>query len=100
MLVNNKGNFSYEAAGIVLIPGTNKVDEKDFERFLAHPLMAKLDQRGEFIYEKGKPSARDVIALVEDTFDIDMLEAMKEEEDRKTVIEAINKRIEELKNPE
>ncbi|USK71757.1 hypothetical protein [Peribacillus asahii] len=97
MLVNNKGNFSYEAAGVVLIPGTNKVDEKEFEKFLAHPLMAKLDQQGEFIYEKGKQSAKDVIALVEDTFDMDTLEAMKAEDDRKTVQEAIDKRIAELK---
>jgi len=97
MLVNNKGNFSYEAAGVVLIPGTNKVDEKEFEKFLAHPLMAELDQRGEFVYEKGKTSAKDVIALVEDAYDVDMLEAMKAEDDRKTVIEAIDKRIAELK---
>jgi len=97
MLVNNKGNFSYEAAGVVLIPGTNKVDEKEFEKFLAHPLMAELDQRGEFVYEKGKTSAKDVIALVEDAYDVDMLEAMKDDEDRKTVLEAIDKRIAELK---
>ena len=97
MLVNNKGDFSYEAAGVVLIPGTNKVDEKEFEKFLAHPLMAELDQRGEFVYEKGKTSAKDVIALVEDAYDVDMLEAMKAEDDRKTVIEAIDKRIAELK---
>ncbi|RID87060.1 hypothetical protein D1953_07010 [Peribacillus asahii] len=97
MLVNNKGNFSYEAAGVVLIPGTNKVGEKEFEKFLAHPLMAELDQRGEFVYEKGKTSAKDVIALVEDAYDVDMLEVMKAEEDRKTVLEAIDKRIAELK---
>ncbi|MFJ8245183.1 hypothetical protein [Peribacillus asahii] len=97
MLVNNKGNFSYEAAGVVLIPGTNKVDEKEFEKFLAHPLMAELDQRGEFVYEKGKTFAKDVIALVEDAYDVDMLEAMKDDEDRKTVLEAIDKRIAELK---
>ncbi|MED4455910.1 hypothetical protein [Metabacillus fastidiosus] len=97
MLVNNKGNFSYEAEGVVLIPGTNKVDEKAFEKFLEHPLMAELDEQGIFVY--GRSSAKDAIALVEDTFDIDTLEAMKADEDRKTVIEAIDKRIEELTNP-
>lgn len=97
MLVNNKGDFSYEAAGVVLIPGTNKVDEKDFEKFLSHPLMAKLDRKGEFVYEKGKASAKEIIALIEDTFDIDTLESIKESEDRKTVLDAIDKRIAELK---
>lgn len=99
MLVQNKGNHSYQANGLTLIPGTNKVDEKDFEKFISHPLMAHLNQQGEFVYEKGKPNAKDTIALIEDTFDIDTLEAMKAEEDRKTVLDAIDKRIEELKNP-
>ncbi|MGE7121808.1 hypothetical protein ACQKIC_16450 [Peribacillus sp. NPDC046944] len=97
MLVNNKGNFSYEAAGVVLIPGTNKVEEKDFEKFLTHPLMAKLDRNGEFVYEKGKSSAKEIISLIEDTFDIETLVSIKESEDRKTVLDAIDKRIGELK---
>lgn len=100
MLVQNKGNFSYQANGLTLIPGTNRVKEEDFEKFISHPLMTHLNEQGEFFYEKGKPSAKDAISLVEDTFDIDTLEKMKTEEDRKTVREAINKRIEELKNPE
>jgi len=102
MLVQNKGNYSYEANGLTLVPGTNKVDEKDFERFLAHPLMQHLNKKGEFAYDsdKTRPSAKDAIAMIEDAFDIDMLEALKAEEDRKTVLDAINKRIEELENPE
>lgn len=98
MLVNNKGNHSYEANGVVLNIGTNNVDENDLQTFLDHPLMAKLDKQGVFVY--GKTSAKDTISLVEDTFDIDTLEKMKADEDRKTVLDAIDKRIEELKNPE
>lgn len=99
MLVQNKGNHSYQANGLTLIPGTNKVEEQDFEKFISHPLMAHLDQKGEFVYdkEKSKPNAKEVIAMIEDTFDIDTLEALKAEEDRKTVLEAIEKRLEELK---
>ncbi|QDQ03159.1 hypothetical protein FOH38_23450 [Lysinibacillus fusiformis] len=102
MLIQNKGNHSYQANGLTLVPGTNKVDEKDFERFLTHPLMNHLDIKGEFVYdsEKTKPSAKDRIAMIEDAFDVDMLEALKADEDRKTVLDAINKRIEELTNPE
>lgn len=99
MLVQNKGNHSYQANGLTLVPGTNNVGEQEFEQFLAHPLMAHLDQRGEFVYdkEKTKPSAKDAIAMVEDAFDVDMLEALKADEDRKTVLDAIDKRIAELK---
>lgn len=102
MLVQNKGNHSYQANGLTLAPGTNKVDEKEFDRFLSHPLMAHLDKQGEFVYdsEKTKPSAKDLIAMIEDSFDVDMLNELKQDEDRKTVLDAIEKRIEELKNPE
>ncbi|MFA1738017.1 hypothetical protein [Lysinibacillus fusiformis] len=102
MLVQNKGNHAYTANGLTLNPGTNKVDEKDFDQFLTHPLMKHLNDKGEFVYEgeKSKPSAKDTIAMIEDAFDIDMLEALKAEEERKTVLDAIDKRILELKNPE
>ncbi|MFJ7698914.1 hypothetical protein [Lysinibacillus fusiformis] len=102
MLVQNKGNHAYTANGLTLNPGTNKVEENEFERFLAHPLMKHLESKGEFAYdsEKTRPSAKDTIAMIEDAFDIDMLEALKAEEDRKTVLDAIDKRIEELKSPE
>ncbi|MGY3186453.1 hypothetical protein [Lysinibacillus sp. TE18511] len=102
MLVQNKGNHSYQANGLTLVPGTNKVDEKNFEKFLSHPLMAHLDKQGEFVYdnEKSKPSAKDLIAMIKDSFDVDMLEALKAEEERKTVLDAIDERIEELTNPE
>lgn len=98
MLVQNTGNHSYEANGVVVNIGTNVIEENDFQAFLEHPLMAKLDKQGLFVY--GKTSAKDAIALVEDTFDIDTLEAMKSDESRTTVLDAIDKRIEELKNPE
>lgn len=102
MLVQNKGNHSYQANGLTLAPGTNKVNEKDFEQFLSHPLMAHLDKQGEFVYdgEKSKPSAKDLIAMIDDSFDVDMLNELKNGEDRKTVLDAIDKRIEELANPE
>lgn len=102
MLVQNKGNHSYQANGLTLIPGTNKVDELDFEKFIAHPLMAHLVQTGQFVYDKDKtkPNAKELIALIDDTFDVDTLKGIRENEDRKTVLDAIDKRITELLKPE
>ncbi|TQR21802.1 hypothetical protein [Psychrobacillus vulpis] len=102
MLVQNKGNHSYQANGLTLVPGTNNVGDQEFEQFLAHPLMAHLEETGEFVYEKEKTktNAKEAIAMIEDAFDIDMLNALKVDEDRKTVLDAIDKRIEELSNPE
>lgn len=99
MLVQNKGNYSYEANGLVLTPGVNNVAQDAFEKFLKHPLMAGLDKKGEFEYQKEdkKLTADDLIKLVGDTFDPAVLEKMKDGEKRVTVLEAIDKRLEELK---
>lgn len=98
MLVQNKGNHSYEANGLVLAPGVNDVKEDVFEQFLKHPLMAHLNKKGEFEYQKEekKLTADDLIELVGDTFDLEVLEKMKDGEKRKTVLEAIENRLEEL----
>lgn len=99
MLVQNKGNYSYEANGLFLAPGVNEVEQGALEKFLKHPLMAGLDKKGEFMYkmEDKKQTADDLIDLIEDTFDPELLEKMKDGEKRKTVLEAIDKRLEELK---
>lgn len=99
MLVQNKGNHPYTANGLTLNPGTNDVNEKEFGEFLEHPLMAVLDKKGEFEYQKGdkKLTADELIDLIDDTFDPDLLEKMKDGEKRKTVLEAIDKRLEEIK---
>ncbi|MEG0470775.1 MAG: hypothetical protein RR588_00415 [Solibacillus sp.] len=98
MLVQNKGNHSYEANGVVLAPGVNEVDSTAFSKFLEHPLMDYLDEKGEFEYsdDDKKTSAKAMIALINDTFDLEVLEKMKDGEERKTVLEAIEKRLEEL----
>lgn len=99
MLVRNKGNHSYEANGLVLAPGVNDVEKEAFERFLKHSLMAHLDKKGEFEYktEEKKLNADELIELINDTFSPEVLEQMKVGEKRKTVLEAIEKRLEELK---
>ena len=98
MLVQNKGNHSYEANGLTLAPGVNEVEQDAFEKFIEHPLMAHLDEKGEFTYKKEEKqlNAKELIALIDDTFDLEVLEEMKDGEERKTVLEAIESRIEEL----
>lgn len=103
MLVQNKGNHPYTANGLTLNPGTNNVKEKEFEKFLEHPLMQQLDEQGEFVYEEAEQkqlSAKELIAMIEDAYDVEMLRELKVNEERKTVLDAIEKRIQELQNPE
>ena len=103
MLVQNKGNHPYTANDLTLNPGTNNVETKEFEKFIKHPLMQHLDKRGEFVYEKTEPknlTAKDIIAMVEDAYDVQVLQELKESEDRKSVLDAIEKRLDELQNPE
>lgn len=100
MLVQNKSNHSIEAEGVVLNIGTNEVDPKDFEKFLKHPLIAQLDKKGVFVYEKSAEkqlTVAEMEALIADTYDLDTLESMKEDEKRKGVLSAIDKQIESLK---
>lgn len=103
MLVQNKGNHPYTANGLTLNPGTNNVNEKEFEKFLEHPLMQHLNEQEEFLYEKAEQkqlSAKELIAMIEDAYDVEMLQELKVNEERKTVLDAIEKRIQELQNPE
>lgn len=98
MLVQNKGNHSYEANGLVLVPGVNEVEKEAFGKFLKHPLMASLDEKGEFEYkvEEKKLAADELIELISDTFDPEVLEKMKDGEKRTTVLKAIDNRFNEL----
>lgn len=103
MLVQNKGNHPYTANDLTLNPGTNNVKEKEFEKFLEHPLMQHLNEQEEFVYEKAEQkqlSAKELIAMIEDAYDVEMLQGLKVDEERKTVLDAIEKRIQELQNPE
>lgn len=99
MLVQNKGNNPFEANGLTLHIGTNDVDKTKFETFLKHPLMAKLAEKGVFVYEfegKKQPTVAEMEALIADTFELELLETIKADDDRKGVQTAVNKRIAEL----
>lgn len=100
MLVQNTGNHSYEANGLIVNIGTNKVDPQAFEKFLKHPLIAKLDKQGVFVYEKSADkqlTVAEMEALIADTYDLETLEAIKSDDTRKGVQTAVDKQIDALK---
>lgn len=116
MLVHNKGDL-VRHIGVRLIPGVNRIfledDKNAFNDALKHPLNKFLVDEGEIIVttdEDGqtadsvsKLNARKAVELINDTFELSVLEAFRKEEkansNRKTVLDAISDRIESIKNP-
>jgi len=115
MLVHNKGDY-VRHIGVRLIPGVNKLsfdDEAVFKEALKHPMNQYLVDQGEIVLATAdngevadsvaKLSGRKAIELINDTFELSVLEAFKKEEaanaNRKTVLDAIDKQIEFIKNP-
>jgi hypothetical protein len=111
MLVHNKGDYVRKFQGIRLIPGVNKLDEGDWEKFISHPLNEKLVDDGEIVPQIAPDkqekegginprglvdmNAGEVAALVKETFDLQLLAELEEEEkageNRKGVLTAIEK---------
>ena len=111
MLVHNKGKYVRHAAGVTLVPGANDVDEQDFKDFSGHPIMKKVVESGEIeaLKKVGDNdgsggaettkdlNASDAIEMVKDTYDPSLLEKWKEDDDRKTVQDAIDKQLEDIR---
>ncbi|NMH83275.1 hypothetical protein [Heyndrickxia coagulans] len=104
MLVHNKGEF-IRHIGVRLIPGANRLSEDDAAQFkvaLEHPLNQLLVEEEEITYEDNglaDMAAAKAIKLVNDTYDLNTLEQFRQEEKRKTVLDAIEKQIESIKSP-
>lgn len=115
MLVHNKGNY-IRHVGTRLIPGVNSLDDSSATLFLEvvanNPLNKALVGKELFYDEKKETSAgitdmkaEEAIELINDTFDIDLLNTFQDEEEaldkpRKTVLKAIEARIESIVNPD
>ncbi len=103
MLVHNKGNYTRHAAGVMVIPGVNTIEDAEFENFSKHPLIISLIRSGEIVVPEGISenkaqslkdlNADDAIELVKDTFSVEYLESLKVDESRKTVLAAIDAQI-------
>ncbi|KZE64973.1 hypothetical protein AWM68_20900 [Fictibacillus phosphorivorans] len=98
MLVQNKGNYILHAAGVMLIPGANKISEAEWKDFSSHPIMKKVVDDGDVVaHEEEKDfkdlKAKEAIELVKDTHDVALLNEWQEGESRTTVLEAIDAQL-------
>ncbi|OES45236.1 hypothetical protein [Domibacillus iocasae] len=101
MLVQNKGKHVRHAAGVMVIPGANQIEDAAWKKFSGHPLMKKLISAGEIEAMGQAQTTKDLkadkaIALVKDTFDVSLLTEWRAAEDRTTVLEAIDAQLAEL----
>lgn len=106
MLVHNKGNYTRVANDVRVIPGANTLTGDEFRAFVKHPIIETLIRNGEIDIPEGQNmttvtslkdlNADDAIKLVKDTFSIEYLGQFKANEDRKTVLTAIDAQIAEI----
>ncbi len=105
MLIHNKGKYVRHSNDVMLVPGVNNITPEEWEKFKAPKLAQILIDKGEIVpQEEDKDiadlNAKDAIELIEDTFNVALLEEWKAGEERKTVIEAIEKQIKHIKGEE
>lgn len=112
MIVKNLGKYIRHFGDVRLIQGTNKLDETEtilFKEALKHPLNKVLVDKSEIEFEEktesiSDMSAKDAEKAIKDTFDLNLLDEFKEDEEggkkRATVIKAIDLQIESIENPD
>lgn len=108
MLVQNKGNY-VRHIGARLLPGVNDLsveESKAYAEASKHPLNKVLIGKEIEVVSKTDITAVDATAavgLVQDTFDLGLLDKFKAAENgkgkRKTVLDAIAEQVESIKNP-
>lgn len=112
MIVQNTGNFIRHIGEVRLIPGASKLDASEelrFKKALEEPLNKALEKNGEIVVKTegtkniADLNAEDARKLIEDTFDLKLLDSFLEDEEngknRKTVVEAIRKQADDILNP-
>ncbi|MCI3027693.1 hypothetical protein LMF32_00895 [Desemzia sp. C1] len=113
MLVQNKGEY-IRHVGVRLIPGTNNLESEEAEAFKeaigTNPLDKALVNK-ELFYDAEKPDAaikdikaNDALALIADTFDVNLLNQFHDEEEeskntRTSVLKAIETQIASILDP-
>ncbi|MEH7214776.1 hypothetical protein V7079_22725 [Priestia megaterium] len=103
MLVQNKGKYVRHAAGVMLVPGANRLSLSDWKKFSAHPLIQDLVENEEFVAHESAKTTKDLnaneaIELVKDTFSLSLLEEWKSTEKRSTVLAAITEQSDLIVN--
>lgn len=89
-----------------LLPGLNTIDKEQWEAFIANPARRHQLAEGELeVVEEDElttlkeKSVKDAIALVKSTVRKEMLESWVESENRKQVLDAIEKQLEAIQPP-
>jgi hypothetical protein len=97
---------------VVLINGRKDVNPTDWKRALANPtLKAKVEEKkrlgiiiieseshaGQSLKEKTVP---DAIAVIKDTFDLDLLKEWRDNDERKGVAHALEEQLAKIEQPE
>lgn len=101
MILQNTTAWILHAPGIpAIIPGANDVSDDAWRKAKSNPVISGWVESG-WIKEQEAQSlaglkANEAIALVKDTFSMELLGKWLEEEQRKTVIEAIEAQMKEL----
>lgn len=109
VLIHNKGKYTYHI-GVRLVPGVsslNSSDAKAFKEASKLPLNQHLIDSGDIVvpddFSKGSivdvQPYQNAVKLVKDTYDLNVLEQFKEEENRESVKKAIDEQIKAIKNP-
>ena len=105
--VKYNGTNVYRAQGVTLLPGINEVDADKLDDFLAHPgVKHRVNAKVVEVVKSGdtsstsarKPSADEVVATVKEMFNVEELEALKANDKRKPVQEAIDAQIALIKD--
>lgn len=103
MIIKNNSNHIRHIGRITLNIGPNEVKKNEWEKVKEHPFIKLWLEDGTIEIKEGsikditKLNATDAIEVVEYTFNSKTLEKWLKEEDRKTVIAAIEKQLKELK---
>ncbi|MFX3616229.1 MAG: hypothetical protein ACE3JK_01695 [Sporolactobacillus sp.] len=109
MLVQNKGEY-VRNIGVRLIPGVNRLsgaESKLYAEEVKHPLNKYLVEHGEIAVvspgDISSVSPEKAVLLVNDTFDLGLLDQFTKDESvkrkNKTILNAITVQIESIKNP-
>jgi hypothetical protein len=101
VIVQNTGNIIINVKNVVIVPGTNDLDEKDIKKIRAHPLFNSYEEDGIIVIKEGTKSTKNLnvkeaVNLIQDTYIVKTLEKWKEADSRVTIQKAIDEQIELL----
>lgn len=99
-IVTLKKKSIFQLYDVCLMPGVNKVEEDALERLLSHPFVKNMVKRKEIVIEKKSikaKSEKEALEIIQEVTAPRILYEFLEDETRKKVIAAINKKIDSFR---